>query len=333
MFSDGDADRQAQAVTSNRDRISRSSGDRTNVEGIGERVAARIRDRGDGCVIRSRAGERELQAAVHTVSVIVGGELGDPVARVERDKRVGEHAEARRVEVDSGSRLGRERPVIHISRRIVIGGADLSRARVPDGDRSRRGGSPVRLSLRSHGPARDRPDRDGVGGTGASAVAERTDHEVVAAALANPKGDAAVETVEIVVEGDQGYPVGREQRDGRIQQRPGNLCVYVEAEELPGDEIDGPDIPVTRRIDHANDPVAECRGVRGLHGVVGLEFLNERLRPREGRQSGQPHEQEQDEARRVAHARDDRHRRARSLERFARDGLKYPAVSSTPGPS
>src|SRR5439155_4233871 len=97
-----------------------------------------------------RRDDRVLEATVGSVLVVVERELCRAVARIEGDDRVDEWSERGGVDVELDGRScpGRNGPIVHVPRRVIVMRADLAGAGVADRDWCSRARGVVGLLLR-----------------------------------------------------------------------------------------------------------------------------------------------------------------------------------------
>ena len=153
--------------------------------------------------------------------------------------------------------------------------AALARAGVADRDLCSRARGVVGLLVRPHHRAGDLAEVDGVRESRASRGPERSNHHVVAAALGDAVGDAAVEPVEIVVERERRRTVGRDELERRVEGRSDLSGIHVDAEKLSGGQIHEPRVHVARGIYDAPGLVAERHAVGRADVVVGLALIDD----------------------------------------------------------
>src|SRR5256714_4864890 len=153
--------------------------------------------------------------------------------------------------------------------------ADLAGAGVVDRDWCRRARGVVGLLLRPHHRADDLVEVDGVREARASRGPERSNHHVVAAALGDAVGDAAVELVEIVVERERRRTVGRDELERRVEGRSDLSGIHVHAEKLSGGQVYEPGVYVVHRIYDTPGLVAERNAAGRADTVVGLALIDD----------------------------------------------------------
>jgi len=217
-------------------------------------MGPRAKDICDGCVIRARRGDRELQAAVGADKVVVEGQLRRPVAREERQDGVSRKSRGVDRKIERRSSRGGDGPVVQVARRPLGHRTDLADTGVADRDGCRCIRRVVGFPFRSEPGARDGAKVQCVPGQRASSISPNEPIATKYRPLAGTRNEMRLSrSSKSSLNASTVRPIGRKQDQLRIERRAEQLRVDIRAEQLAFGQIHEPDVDVSRGI---HDPTA-----------------------------------------------------------------------------